>query len=308
MKGLHKVKKIRFILKNQPHLPETSFVLAIISLVLVFAILNQRNVSSSSTGDVFLPLVLSNYQPPEELYSSTNLFGHSIFAECNPGGTSDCPCSEKEASIRTFPDHGEITSNPDLINTYINAIGYKKFTETYPNGQPIQLDTLEYSGFIRLPTIPKPNVMQINNPQAIHFMVQLWDGRNSLFQADRYTQEGVLYWDLNPWVTSDYGKIKIYTKSLFLIDTGINIKPDTNWHSFDLIIDLRTQKYISATIDGKYIDLSAFELARVSHSDWGDDLSLSITTESMASWPGESCNYVFTWTTQFKNLTLKKIN
>jgi hypothetical protein len=117
--------------------------------------------------------------------------------------------------------------------------------------------------------------------------------------------EGTIFWELNPW-TADYGKIKVYTAPLNLIDTGLVVTPDTNWHSFELVIDLVNQKYVSVTIDGNTTDLNNILLAQVHHPEWGDDVSFNITTESLASWPGDGCPLVFKWTTRFRNLALSE--
>jgi len=259
--------------------------------------------SSELTPYAYLPYISNQ---GEVIYVSSNLSGHSVAAECNPGGVSQCPCSEMDVGLATFEEHGEVTSNVREVHTYVNAIGYKKFTETFPNGDSIALDTYRYTGQFSLPGLPAQDPYQRENPEAAHMMIQLWDGRNALFQSNKTTLEGTIFWALNPWAV-DYGHIKVYTSPLQLINTGIIVPPDTQWHSFELIVDLANQKYVSIAVDGDSKDLSNTPLAQVYHPDWGDDVSFVITTESLASWPHDGCLYIFKWTMRFKNLALSKL-
>lgn len=252
---------------------------------------------------LYLPIVFKPQNEP--LYTSHNLNGHSIFAECNPGGTSYCPCSDADVRIISHDAYGEIISNPLEINTYVNAIGGKKFIETLPNNHPISLGVYSYKGQISLPVLPAADIGQIENPQAAHMMIQLWDGRNALYQSNKTTLEGIIYWDLNPW-TSDYGKIKIYVNPLTLVDTGITLNSDTEWHTFELVVDLANQTYVSISIDEESRNLSHLQLAQVPQPAWGDEVALLITTESLAAWSGQTCPIVFTWATRFKDLELRQ--
>lgn len=257
---------------------------------------------------IYLPLIS---RQSTLIYSSTNLSGHSVVPECNPGNTTSCPCSDADVSIiSSFDNYGEVTSNVRKVHTYVNAIGHKKFIETFPSGEAITLGGYTYKGQVNLPTLPFPDPNQIENPEAVHMMIQLWDGRNVLYQSNKETLEGTIYWYLNPWNTEEYGKIKVYTgKPLVLIDTGIKLTPvsTTDWHTFELVVDLKSQKYVSIMIDGETRDLSNFELARVSQPTWGDEVSLTITTESLAGWPQAGCVNVFSWTTRFRDLEFRRI-
>lgn len=253
----------------------------------------------------------NNHVPKYDLiYTSSNLSGHSVVAECNPGGSTSCICSDDDVDIASFENYGEVTSNVLETNTFVNAIGYKKFEETFPNGNPIKLGSYKYMGEFMLPVNPYPDPNQKENPQSVHMMIQLWDGRNHLYQSDKNTLEGSIYWDLNPWDTNNYGKIKVYTTTdhLELFDTNIVIIPDTEWHTFELVVDLCNKKYISITIDGEAKDLSTIDLAQVFQPSWGDDVSLIITTESMAAWPQMDCSDIYTWTTRFRDLKLYCLN
>jgi hypothetical protein len=145
----------------------------------------------------------------------------------------------------------------------------------------------------------------MENPQAAHMMIQLWDGRNALYQSDKVSLEGAIYWNLNPW-TSDYGNIKVYVEPLNLVETGITLSPDTKWHTFELVVDLANQIYVSISIDEETRDLSHLQLAQVHQPDWGDEVALLITTESLAAWSGETCPTIFTWATRFKDLEFRQ--
>ena len=249
-----------------------------------------------------------------EVYSSQNLSNHSVTAECPIG--SSCQCFPENVDIVPNVSYGEVIYGEVISNvlekkTYVNAIGHKKFTETFPSGDSIALGIYNYTGQVKLPARPSPDVNQKENPQAVHMMIQLWDGRNGLWDSNKTSLEGSIYWDLNPWTQDGMdGKIKIYIKGVDSpIDTGINITPDTKWHTFELVVDFQTKKYIYIAFDDNAKNLENYELAQVYHgpgssNPWGNDISLSITTESLAAWPGENCNDVFTWTTQFKDLNI----
>jgi hypothetical protein len=241
------------------------------------------------------------------IYTSQNLSGHSVAKECPD---KNCSCSDEDVSIIIHESYGEVISNVQRRkNTYANAIGYKKFIETFPNGNPIVLGIYKYTGQVRLPVLPFPDASQTENPQVVHMMIQLWDGRNDLWDSNKNTLEGTIYWDLNPWTPDGKnGTLKIYNKSAKpedLVDTGIN-RIDTDWHSFELVVDFVTKKYVSITFDNETKDLSNYELVQISHGPgnsipWNDtNISISITTESLAAWP--NLTNTFTWTTQFKDL------
>ena len=127
--------------------------------------------SSIETDSIWVNIVL---------YVSENLAGHSVAAECNPGAVSSCGCSPQDVQLASLPGYGEVTSNVNKKHTFVNAIGYKKFTEELPNGSPIVLGIYKYSGQVRLIRIPSKDNTQQENAEAIHLMIQLWDGRNEL--------------------------------------------------------------------------------------------------------------------------------
>ncbi len=239
----------------------------------------------------------------QRIYQSSNLAGHKIAAECNPGGTISCACLDKDVQILSSPDYGEVVSNINLQQTYVNAIGYKPFHENFPDGKTISLGAYRYRYKVRLPVLPKADITQQENPDAVHMMIQLWDGRNALWQSDKRTMEFAIYWDLNPW-TKDYGLIKLYTTNLALYNTGIRLTPDTNWHDFELVGDFERQKYISVTIDGNRKEVGLVSPVMVHQPTWGNEISLTITTESMAAFPGIGCENRFIWKTVFKDVEL----
>jgi hypothetical protein len=265
---------------------------------------------SFSIISLFLILVVYSFAHGENqcqnIYTSKNLSGHIIAAECNPGGGTNCTCSDGDVSIAFFADHGEVTSNVQENHTYVNAIGHKKFSEAFPNGNPIHLGIYKYTAYVKLPIVPAADPGQSVNPDAMHVMIQLYDGRDALFENNKTTLEGAIYWDLNPWGGENYGKIKIYTRPIILVDTGKKVTPDTNWHKFEIMVDFASGKYVFIAIDEDVIDVGSHDLAQVHHPDWGEDVSIITTTESMAAWPGNNCAGVFKWTTQFKDLAFSQ--
>jgi hypothetical protein len=265
-------------------------------------------VAPTQSERAYLPIIEWTNPSYQAIYTSRNLEGHELAAECNPDGGTDCPCTAEDISMTSLPDHGEVTSNPRLMHTYVNAIGYHKFYETFPDGAPVSLGTYVYAGQFSIPVVPVADVGEQENAQTMQLMIQLWDGRDALFPSLGATLEGVVYWDLNPW-SPTFGHIQVYTgtNALDLVETGLVLPPDLDWHRFRLVVDLETQRYVSLTIDGQVADLSALTLARVSHPEWGNDVSLIITTESMATYPQYNCLYIFTWTGRYRNLQFGRL-
>jgi hypothetical protein len=156
------------------------------------------------------------------------LNGYGVSAECNPGGHTNFPCGPADVSISTDPSgqFSQVTANPRGIITYVNAIGNIHFTNTTPDGQPIQLKSYRYVLAFRLPRIPtKTSAPWIG--EQIHEMIQFWDGSNRLWNANKHTLEASVFWKLNPW-DPNYGKIMVYTTSngaLTAVDTGITLAP-----------------------------------------------------------------------------------
>ncbi|MBT4503489.1 MAG: hypothetical protein HOC74_37505 [Gemmatimonadetes bacterium] len=263
------------------------------------------------TATLISILLVSGSRAQEEdpfqlIYTSSNLEGHAVAAECNPGGGSACGCTAEDVAIEFFDGYGEVTSNPRAQNTWVNAIGHKKFIETFPDEGLVALGVYQYSGQFRLTALPFPNPAQQQNGQAVHMMIQFWDGRDQLLETNKTAIEGAIYWELNPW-NPESGRFKVYANPVVQVDTGIELAPDTEWHSFELVVDLKKQEYVSMAIDGEVADLEGIELARVHHPEWGDEVALVITTESMATWPQSDCRVVFIWTTQFSDLEFGRL-
>lgn len=247
--------------------------------------------------------------PPGEIYRSANLDGHAVDAECNPGGAQSCPCTRDDVALKVLPTHAEVTSNPRGNQTWVNAIGYKKFTSQLPDGCANLVARFRYSGRFRLPVVPRQNVNQEQNPDAAHAMIQYWDA------TTKNTIEGTIFLDLNPWRTCDTADgtmaVRIYetssSSSLALWDTGLRLPCDTTWHTFKLEVDLVTRQYLSIAIDAQSRDLTAHQLAQVHQSTWTGESFLSLTTESEAAWPQSDCRNVFWWTTEFADVVLERL-
>jgi len=237
----------------------------------------------------------------EVLYSSSNLQDHLVSAECDPGGNSACGCSAADVGITALGDRGQVVSNVNAQNRWANAIGHHKFIESFPDGRPVSLGTYRYRGKVRLPLLPFPDVDQQENPEAAQMMVQLWDGRNELFQSDMKSVEATIYWNLNPWSPGS-GEISVYRYPLELVTTGIVVAPDMQWHDFESIVDLAKREWVSVTIDGQVADLAGVRLPERPHPEWGSEVAIGITHESLSAWSDADCSTVFTWTTEYKDI------
>ncbi|MFH0866941.1 MAG: hypothetical protein V1904_12155 [Bacteroidota bacterium] len=185
---------------------------------------------------VFQINVYCQFSPPyKPLYTSSNLNDFTVVDECNPGGGTNCPCSINDAGILYYPGHLEVISNVNHVNTWVNAIAYKKYIDSLA-GKPVFLTQVKYIYQTKLPVIPFPDTAQHQNPQAVHMMMQMYNGDSTLWTEGKQSLEGAVFWSLNPY-DSSYGKFFIYTTGLQLIETGITIIPDTNWHTFLLEVD-----------------------------------------------------------------------
>ena len=259
----------------------------IVTILLAFVCQHNANAGNSSAYRL--------------IYASTNLDGHVVIPECNPGDQTKCPCNADDVALFSYVDHGVVVANVNQRNTFVNAIAARKFSETFPSGDSLWLGNYTYSGRVKLPDTPRRDLAQIENGEAVQMMIQFWDGRNKTFNAADSTLEATLFWELNPW-SPDSGKIKIYTHGLELIETGIMVPADTLWHDFEMTVNLETHEYVSIQFDDQFADLEGVKLAKVHHPDWGDDISISITAESMNTYPGPNCANIFMWSTSFKDL------
>jgi hypothetical protein len=234
-------------------------------------------------------------------YYSSNLSGHTVTPEQVGSGQ----VYQSDVSIASYSGYGTVGANvQQRAGCYVNAIGNKKFTDTFPDGVNIHLAIYKYKYQIQLPVVPSKSSLQV--PQATHLMMQYWDGSNKTWQANKNTLEATIYWLLNPW-DPNYGYLYLYTgPGLQLTNTGVKVTPDTNWHTFELIADFSTKKYCSMSIDGVYHDLSSYTVSNVYQPTWGSDLSFLISTESMNCYPGQ--NQAFFWFTNFKELNFSELN
>ncbi|MBF0103240.1 MAG: hypothetical protein HQK77_20260 [Desulfobacterales bacterium] len=174
----------------------------------------------------------------------------------------------------------------------------------------VDLNVYQYKADVRLPSIPVTDPFKEENANGVHLGLYLWDGRNALWESNKINLEGVAIWVLNPW-SEVYGKVFVYTglnNSLTLIDTGITVVPDTDWHQFELLVDFGTQKYISISVDGVLVDISNVNVAKIYRPNWGNEVATMITAESNSTWPFYDCSYVFTWKTQFTNIEFSYYN
>jgi hypothetical protein len=100
------------------------FFLVLLALVFDSQSIHFSNASRLGTAQL-LPFVQNGEQSYRQvIYSSRNLEGHEIFAECNPGGGTNCACSGEDVRVNAYEDFGEVISNVRGVNTYVNAIGF----------------------------------------------------------------------------------------------------------------------------------------------------------------------------------------
>jgi hypothetical protein len=247
----------------------------------------------------------------ETIYVSTNLTNHAVSVECSPGDpTTNCPCSTADVQLAVFEDHGEVTANINQSNFFVNAIGYKRFQDVWPDGKPLSMDILKYSGEIRLPVPPLPTVAQTQNAETAQMMLQLWDGSNRMWEANHTALEATIFWDLNPWRSATFGNIKVYTSttgSLSLVETGLSLPVDTNWHSLEFTVDFIGGKFVSVVADGVRANVSTIDVARVYRPTWGNEVLYHITQESCSTYPGPGYSNIFWWATEYRNLRLARL-
>lgn len=237
---------------------------------------------------------------PALLYESGNLEDYAAFAECNPGGTTKCPCGPSDVKVTQLEGYGQVTANVRGTYSFVNAIARHTFYDRFTLNEPITQDIYAYEGEVQLPYVPRPAYDRFYSAQAVHIMMQRWDGRT----AARTTQEAVLYWHLNAW-TPEFGRVSVYTgQPAVLRDTGLTLTPDTAWHTFRLVADFAANQYVSLTIDGVSVEVRQ-PLAAVYHPDWRPDNAFTLTAESENAWPGAAtCPTTFGWITRFREMKL----
>lgn len=241
------------------------------------------------------------------IYSTVNLDGMTVNTEPNPGGTTNGPFSLDpldDAKLDIFPDHGELTANYALNLSWINALAGMKFIERFPDGNNLFLTRFKYSGYFRTPVLSSPNPAQVDNGQSVQALILLYDGRNALWKADNFAIEACFSWRLNAWNLAEYGKIQIFTTNLALVDSGITLPHDTQWHYFEMIVDVERKMWVSIRIDDQLADVSSVPLSLVDRSAWKGDtgISLLITVESCPVYPNNPILLPFRWNTHFRDL------
>lgn len=245
------------------------------------------------------------------IYSSSNLATHSVSFECSPGDpTTNCPCGTDDVAIVKYDTYAEVVSNVRKTNFYVNAIGYQRFQDTYPDGSALDLGIFKYKAEMRLPVLPSTDPVQTQNAQTVQMMLQMWDGTNRVWQADKHAIEATMYWGLNAWESGYYESIRVYTDTtgkLELADTGIRLPADTNWHTVEFVADMANRKWVSIRIDTNVADISAVAIPLVERLDWGNEVLYHITQESCATYPGPGYLNIFTWTTEFRNVELSRL-
>ncbi|MBA4386785.1 MAG: hypothetical protein C0404_02320 [Verrucomicrobia bacterium] len=245
------------------------------------------------------------------VYASSNLATHSVSFESSPGdSTTNCPCGMDDVAIVKHGSYAEVISNVRRTNFYVNAIGYQRFQDTYPDGTALDLGIFRYKAEIRLPVLPSTDPVQTQNAQTVQMMLQMWDGTNRVWQADKHAIEATMYWGLNAWEGGYYERIKVYTDTtgrLELVDTGIRLPGDTNWHTVEFVADMVNRKWVSIRVDTNLADISGIAIPLVERTNWGNEVLYHITQESCATYPGPGYLNIFTWTTEFRNVELSKL-
>jgi hypothetical protein len=236
------------------------------------------------------------------IYSSTNLAGHETFPECLGDGIGCAACNEGDAQLEVFASHGACTANPSGSNKFVNALCFKRFVDSFPDGADIGEGVYHYRVEFQLPSTPGPDAANPAIGEAVHVMLLLWGGASNLTGTPMHTQEATLFVRLNPWV--DAGAIYVYTDGLTLMPTGITIDLEADrWYVADVYVDFVADMF-SVAVDGA--GAGPYELASVHQPTWSpDEVAMLITTESENAFPGETCPNEFSWTTRFRNAALR---
>ncbi|OFZ79586.1 MAG: hypothetical protein A2583_13380 [Bdellovibrionales bacterium RIFOXYD1_FULL_53_11] len=244
------------------------------------------------------------------VYTNTNLsdWAGAVSIEPNPGAGTTCDFLQSDVGATAQAEYLEVVSNVNQRNVWVNAIAGKSFYENLPDGQAIALGTYKYSLKFRIPVIPATDLGQVQNGGSTCSLIQLWDGRGAIKPNDGLTHEFAYFWVLNAWDAS-YGRFFVFTGyPLAIHDTGIFLSPDTQWHTMEMVVNFSTRKYVSLKIDGMAADISGVEMGKVNHADWSADtrVAMTITAESLSTWPGATCTSVFTWTTHYKDVVFSR--
>lgn len=250
----------------------------------------------------------------EALYTSANLTNHLISAEPWPGDPNP-PTSPvittADVKLAVYDGYAEVIANPRLTNVFVNAIAAQRFMDTFPDGSPIELDVFRYGCWFRCLAVPTTDIAQTQNGQNAHMMIQMWDGANRVWQADKVALESTVMWSLSAWETNTYGKLLLYTTTtgpLELVDTGLTLPVDTNWHNVEFVADFVNRKFVSICADGVWADIGAVGIARLLRADWGSELLYHITQESSSLYPGPGYSNIFAWTMQYRDIAFSRLN
>lgn len=220
------------------------------------------------------------------LISQRSLSGFSKFLEAL------CPCNSptiEDVALDNYATYSVVTSNVRKRNVWVNAIVAK------PAPYYVQA-WYRLSVSVRLPAIPKPDVNQQLNPEAVNLMLMLYLG-------DQVSREFPIVWCLNPW-SPDYGQVLVYDDGE-VKRTGVRLEPDTAWHRFVLAGDFASEWFDYMEIDGKKTSLSGFHMTKVAHPDWGADKNVRGTVETHSAYPQADCRYVFYWYVYVKDYRLE---
>jgi len=90
----------------------TATIPVLLAIVLLLAQASAGAVSRSKTVPADTTLTPQAYLPyvsksMDVIYKSANLGGHEVFAECNPGAGTQCPCSAEDVRIESFDGYGQ---------------------------------------------------------------------------------------------------------------------------------------------------------------------------------------------------------
>lgn len=232
------------------------------------------------------------------LISSADLSGADVSAEPDPGGGTACGYTQGNVSVEDRGDYSAIVSNPDENSEWVNTIA--GFTAWDPGETP---DVLHYTTDVRLPVIPSADPSQYENGNASHIVLFWWPGSES----SGVSYEAGLVWVLNPW-DLNYGSLLAYSGPLNLVDTGIDLDPDEEWHTIQIKADFTELEWISVTVDEDEYDMSNVDLAYVSRPTWGETPGLIVTVESLSLWPFYFCSAgAYTFEVHARNLELSSL-
>ena len=250
----------------------------------------------------------------EVLYVSTNLTNHLISVEPWPGDPNPPTTpviTTADVALVIHDDYGSVIANVRETNVYVNAIAAQRFTNTLPDSSPIALDIFKYRGTFRNTAVPAQDTNQRTNGQNAHMMIQMWDGSNQVWQANKRALEATVMWSVNAWQTNDYGKVYLYTTTtggpLELVDTGLTLPVDTNWHTVEFVANFSSKKFVSVTADGAWANVNTVNIARLLRTNWGPELLYHITQESSSAYPGPAYSNIFTWTVQYKDIEFSRL-